>query len=187
MTQNKSYLARLQIFFLATSALFMSCSGPLGNTSVTTTTAVSTTSIANASPTTTAPPYSLDCGVVHESNCYVEISSPLIYFELKNLALLCVYYQEFDGHPNQKQMNVLRAGQESIDKTASELSGNDQALLGYWADYMWGQIDFWETYPDANYKPASLSFMKNPCELESVLFRMKENGLDISALEALSV
>jgi len=136
----------------------------------------------------TFPPYSRDCGASPSELCYVDVGlkESLIYFELPNIALLCVFYQEFEGSPSQKQLKTLRAGQESIALAASTADGAALEVLRNWDYYMTFQLDFWEEYPGENYKPSSLASMTNPCELDSVLLRIKEFGMDIRALEALS-
>lgn len=83
-------------------------------------------------------------------------------------------------------MKILREAEESIALTASTLDGDALEVLKHWDYYMTFQLDFWDEYPDADYKPVSLTSMKNPCELDSVLLRIKEFGMDIKALEVLS-
>ena len=43
--------------------------------------------------------------------------------------MLCVYYQEFEGSPSQKQMKILREAEESIALTASTLDGDALEVL----------------------------------------------------------
>ena len=181
------------IIFVLVTVLLSSCANSSTELSNDSTIPAQSTSVTTSPPVETEPtfpPYSRDCGAFSNDPCYVEVGAvgaSVIYFELQNIALLCVYYQEFEGSPSQKQMKILREAEESIALTASTLDGDALEVLKHWDYYMLFQLNFWDEYPDADYKPASLTSMKNPCELDSVNLRIKEFGMDAKALEMLSI
>ena len=193
MKKTCMILKNFPIVIVVATVLLSSCANSSNELSNESSIPAQSTSVTTSPPVETEPtfpPYSRDCGAFSDNPCYVEVGAvgaSKIYFELQNIALLCVYYQEFEGSPNQKQMKILREAEESIALTASTLDGDAQEVLKHWDYYMLFQLNFWDEYPDADYKPASLTSMKNPCELDSVLLRIKEFGMDIKALEALSI
>ena len=123
-----------------------------------------------------------------DTTILVETWEPNMYgrIGISNFSKLCAYYENFVGSPNPKQFKILRDAQVSIEEFSYIASGINQSFLIDLNTYILAQLDFWETYPNADYESLSVSMLDNPCDFDAVRAVIQETGWDKDALISLT-